>query len=140
MDATLEMIWTRYAVNRHKISRAQLQTCLEEQGKWKGRGQDKSVADLILEHGFLDLETLERMRNLEGLIPGYQMKRLLGNGGLGVVYKARQLSLEGYAGPSPISHTVLVVVGDLHRGVVLAIQYAQTLSPSAKAVYVEMDP
>ena len=53
---------------------------------------------------------------------------------------ARQLSLEGYAGPSPISHTVLVVVGDLHRGVVRAIQYAQTLSPNAKAVYVELDP
>jgi len=53
---------------------------------------------------------------------------------------ARQLSLEGYAGPSPIGHTVLVVVGDLHRGVVRAIQYAQTLSPNAKAVYVELDP
>ncbi len=53
---------------------------------------------------------------------------------------ADQLSLEGYDGPPPIRHTVLVMVGDLHRGVVEALQYARTLSPEAKAVYVELDP
>ena len=53
---------------------------------------------------------------------------------------AGQLSLEGYSGPAPMQHTVLVLVGDLHRGVVQALQYARTLSPSAKAVYVELDP
>ncbi len=53
---------------------------------------------------------------------------------------ARQLSLEGYAGPPPIGHTVLVLVGDLHRGVAEALLYAKTLSPEAKAVYVELDP
>ena len=53
---------------------------------------------------------------------------------------ARQLSLEGYEGPPPISHSVLVLVGDLHRGVAEALQYAKTLSPEAKAVYVELDP
>ena len=53
---------------------------------------------------------------------------------------AGQLSLEDYDGPPPMSHTVLVLVGDLHRGVVEALQYARTLSPDAKAVYVELDP
>jgi hypothetical protein len=53
---------------------------------------------------------------------------------------ARQLSLEDYAGPPPIRHTVLVLVGDLHKGVVHALQYAKTLSPDAKAVFVELDP
>jgi amino acid transporter len=52
---------------------------------------------------------------------------------------AEQLSLEGYGGPPPIKHTVLVLVGDLHRGVVRALQYARTLSPDAKAVFVELD-
>jgi amino acid transporter len=52
---------------------------------------------------------------------------------------ARQLSMDGLSPPPPINHTVLVLVGDLHRGVVKAIQYAQSLSPSAKAVYVETD-
>jgi amino acid transporter len=53
---------------------------------------------------------------------------------------AGQLSLEGYGGPPPLRHTVLVLVGDLHKGVVQALQYAKTLSPDAKAVYVETDP
>jgi hypothetical protein len=53
---------------------------------------------------------------------------------------AGQLSLDGYGVPEEMSHTVLVLVGDLHRGVVEALQYARTLSPSAKAVYVETDP
>lgn len=53
---------------------------------------------------------------------------------------ARQLSLDNYGGPPPIDHSVLVLVGDLHRGVAAALRYAQTLSASAKAVYVELDP
>jgi Amino acid permease len=53
---------------------------------------------------------------------------------------ARQLSLDGMTPPPPLDNTVLVLVGDLHRGVVKAVQYAQALSPSAKAVYVEIDP
>ncbi len=53
---------------------------------------------------------------------------------------ADQLSLEGYGGPPPIRHTVLVPIGDVHVGVVNAVQYAKLLSPEAKAVYVETDP
>src|SRR5213596_492786 len=53
---------------------------------------------------------------------------------------AAQLSLEGFTPPPPMTNTVLVLVGDIHRGVVKAIQYAQTLSPSPKAVFVEIDP
>jgi amino acid transporter len=53
---------------------------------------------------------------------------------------ATQLSLEDFTPSAPIGHTVLVPVGDLQRSVVKAIQYAQLLSPNAKAVYVETDP
>ena len=35
---------------------------------------------------------------------------------------------------------MLVLIGDLHKGVITALQYAKTLSPSVKAVYVELDP
>src|SRR5262249_21383536 len=53
-----------------------------------------------------------------------------------------ELSLDGLEGPPPMSHTVLVLVGDLHRGVVRALQYARTLAPEAavRGVYVETDP
>jgi len=56
---------------------------------------------------------------------------------------AEQLSLEGLPGPPELRHTVLVVVGDLHRGVVRAVQYAKTLaapSVAVRAVFVETDP
>ncbi len=56
---------------------------------------------------------------------------------------AASLSLEGFEGPPEFQHTVLVLVGDVHRGVVRAVQYARTLAaPTAtvRAVYVEIDP
>jgi amino acid transporter len=55
---------------------------------------------------------------------------------------ALQLSLEGLEGPPELRHTVLVIVGDLHRGVVRAVQYAKTLATGAavRAVFVETDP
>ena len=55
---------------------------------------------------------------------------------------AHELSLEGYDGPPKFQHTVLVLIGDVHRGVVRAVQYARTLAPTAvvRAVYVATDP
>ncbi len=53
---------------------------------------------------------------------------------------ARQLSVEELPpAPPPSGHTVLVLVGDVHRGMLPALQYAQALSRSARAVYVEVD-
>ena len=55
---------------------------------------------------------------------------------------AGELSLDGLEGAPPMRHTVLILVGDLHRGVVRALQYARTLAPEAavRGVYVETDP
>ncbi len=55
---------------------------------------------------------------------------------------AQELSLEDFEGPPEFQHTVLVLVGDVHRGVVRAVQYAKTLAPTAivRGVYVETDP
>src|SRR5258705_1123099 len=53
---------------------------------------------------------------------------------------AVQLSLDGLRHPTPMTNTVLVLVGDLHRGGGKAIQYAQTPSPNPKAVVLETDP
>src|SRR5207247_8745305 len=44
---------------------------------------------------------------------------------------AAELSLEGLEGPPQFQHTVLVLVGDVHRGVVRAVQDAATLAPHA---------
>src|SRR5256884_5206302 len=56
---------------------------------------------------------------------------------------AEQLSLEGLAAPPELRHTVLIIVGDLHRGVVRAVQDAKTLAAptvAVRAVFVETDP
>jgi amino acid transporter len=54
---------------------------------------------------------------------------------------ARQLSIDATPpGPPPLAHTVLVLIGDVHRGVLFALAYARALSPAARAVYVELDP
>src|SRR6267142_237040 len=55
---------------------------------------------------------------------------------------AHELSLDGLERPPEFQHTVLVLIGDVHRGVVRAVQYARTLAPTAvvRAVYVETDP
>jgi amino acid transporter len=54
---------------------------------------------------------------------------------------ATQLSVEAAEPEVPVTgHAVLVPIGDVHRGVLPALRYAQALSPSARAVYVEIDP
>jgi amino acid transporter len=56
---------------------------------------------------------------------------------------AHELSLTGFEGPPKFEHTVLVPIGDLHRGVVRALEYAKSLAAPTvvvRAVYVETDP
>ena len=53
---------------------------------------------------------------------------------------AGELSLEGFEPLAITRHSVLVLVGDLHRGVVGALAYAQSLSAATKAIYIETDP
>ena len=52
---------------------------------------------------------------------------------------ARQLSVEGAEPEPPLTaHSVLVLIGDVHRGVLRALRYARALSPDARGVYVEI--
>lgn len=54
---------------------------------------------------------------------------------------AQQLSIEGVSAVRPpLGHIVLVLIGDVHRGVLPALDYARAISPNPRAVYVETDP
>jgi amino acid transporter len=55
---------------------------------------------------------------------------------------ARQLSIDPAVDTEPPlpTHTVLVLVGDVHRGVLRALRYARALSENARGVYVEITP
>jgi amino acid transporter len=56
---------------------------------------------------------------------------------------ARSLSLEGVDAPPRFQHTVLVLVGDVHRGVVRAVEYVRTLAGpgvAVRGVFIETEP
>jgi amino acid transporter len=53
---------------------------------------------------------------------------------------ARQLSLDGWTNGTRHRNTVLVPMSGVHRAVVQALEYAKTLSPDVKAIYVNIDP
>ena len=51
-----------------------------------------------------------------------------------------QLTLQGWVPEPRRQNTVLVPIGGVHRAVITALQYARTLSPDVRAVYVDVDP
>jgi hypothetical protein len=53
---------------------------------------------------------------------------------------AKRLTMERFAPMQPFEHTVLVLVPGIHRGIMQAMAYACSISPAARAVYVEVDP
>jgi amino acid transporter len=56
------------------------------------------------------------------------------------VHVAKQLSTEGLEQLHEIKNTVIVPISGIHRGVINALQYAKSISPSGvKAVYVDFD-
>ena len=56
------------------------------------------------------------------------------------VMVAKQLSTDGLAPLRPMKHTVIVPISGIHRGVVCALQYAQSIaSDRVQAVYVDFE-
>jgi amino acid transporter len=56
------------------------------------------------------------------------------------VRASRQLSLEGLQRPTSLRNTVIVPVSTLHRGVINALKYAESIAPgNVTAVHVSMD-
>ncbi len=53
---------------------------------------------------------------------------------------AKQLSLENYRPKQGQRHFVFVLVPDIHRGVIPALQYARSISPDVRALHVSVDP
>lgn len=51
-----------------------------------------------------------------------------------------RLTLIGYEPQPPPPHTVLVLVPDVHRGVVPALEYAREISKDHRAVHIEINP
>jgi hypothetical protein len=52
----------------------------------------------------------------------------------------RRLSMEDFVHPQPLHHTVCVLVPNVHKGVIPALEYARSLSSDVRGVYVEIEP
>jgi amino acid transporter len=53
---------------------------------------------------------------------------------------ATHLTMQRYEDVPDFRHTVLVLVGGLHRGVMPAVKYARSIGGDVRAVYVEIEP
>jgi hypothetical protein len=51
-----------------------------------------------------------------------------------------QLTLQGFSPPKLGRHPVVVLVGGIHRGVIMALTYAKAISPNVTAIAVDLDP
>jgi len=53
---------------------------------------------------------------------------------------AEQLRLKPFDFPETITHRVVVLIADVHKGVLPALRYARLLSPHVEAIHVAVDP
>src|SRR3954451_17267113 len=88
----------RVAVEIGLATRSEIDFCREQQ-KQSSDPNQRSLADLLVEHSFITVNQAKRIRSqIEerkgSQIPGYQLLGMLGKGAMAKVYKAKQISLD----------------------------------------------
>lgn len=88
----------RAVVDLGLATRTEVEFCREQQ-KQSSDPNQRSLADLLIEHQFITVNQAKRIRNQldagrSSQIPGYQLISKLGKGAMATVYKARQVSLD----------------------------------------------
>lgn len=79
-------------------TRTEIEFCREQQ-KQSSDPNQRSLADLLVEHSFITVNQAKRIRGLlderrSSQLPGYSLLGKIGKGAMATVYKARQLSLD----------------------------------------------
>ncbi len=100
-DLDRENLFLRIALTNQLVTEAQLDECRNVAKQIAALGvRRKSVPEILLEKGLIAPEAWEKIRqHIERLshalcIPGYRLQQKLGQGSMGTVYKALQLSLD----------------------------------------------
>src|SRR5271154_833562 len=81
-------------------TKSELEDCLAIQSELSKEQNQRSLADILVENGYVTRRQVERMRPMADdqsgsqQIPGYQILSRLGAGAMATVYKAKQISLD----------------------------------------------
>lgn len=103
MSITDDSQFARAIVERKLCTANELELARSEQKALVERGTSASLADLLLQHGYVTHTQITRlnmaldedsMYKPAQQIPGFQILRKIGQGAMAVVYKAKQLSLD----------------------------------------------
>src|SRR3954454_5428366 len=98
LAANLDTEVGKAVVDMGLATRTEIDFCREQQKESSDPNQ-RSLADLLVEHQFITANQAKRIRkNVEerksSQIPGYQLISKLGKGAMATVYKARQTALD----------------------------------------------
>src|SRR5213595_3985266 len=88
----------KVVVDTGLATRSEIEFCREQQ-KQSSDPNQRSLADVLIEHNFITVNQAKRIRNqIEDRktqqIPGYHLISKLGKGAMATVFKARQVSLD----------------------------------------------
>src|SRR5256885_61934 len=98
LNSNLDTEVGKVVVDMGLATKTEIDFCREQQKQASDPNQ-RSLADLLVEHSFITINQAKRIRSLvdtsrSSQIPGYQLMSKLGKGAMATVYKAKQISLD----------------------------------------------